>query len=110
MNKPPKMSVFERLIRAHQGKGRGPRHRFPTMTSTEVARAILSINDRETAVAFKVDYIEFTREHWRNNYDPYQIVNENIAACFQEMSPDQVIIWTELGVKTPVQRFQPARY
>jgi hypothetical protein len=106
----PKMSVFEELIRAQQPKRHGSVHQFPEMTLPQLVSAIIEIEQKETALQFKIDYIAFSKVFWQDRYDPYQVVNETIAACFDKMSAKQIKMWNELGVQTPVRRIPLMRY
>lgn len=72
----PKMSTFERLVRAQQ-VGVYRAQRFPVMRFDHLKAAILGIHDKEIALAFKLEYIEFTKategqssRPWA--FDPYK--------------------------------------
>lgn len=103
-----KMSTFETLIRAQQ-IGVSKAQAFPTVRHAQLKRAILAIHDKATALAFKIDYLEFTKVVWSGD-DPYQIVNENIGWCFSEMSVEDIQMWNEVGVKKPTARHRPMRF
>ncbi len=82
----------------------------PDMGIKELNETIIRIVSKETALQFKIDYIAFTKDFWKDRFDPYQTVNDAIASCFGKMTPEQIQMWNTLGVNTPKRRIQQMRY
>jgi hypothetical protein len=106
---PPGANTFQRLILGQQ-TGVSEVLRYPIMTFKQLADAITSIDDKEIALAFKTEYIDFLKMNRGWDEDAFHTVDENIAFCFAKMSEAQIQMWRDLNVKPLMKHVRPSRY